>query len=80
MSTSTRRSPTTSGTDFTHMTFVFICYRIVEFFGLSADELPAVRLISIAEEMAKFKPETTDITVEVLKKFTDDFLSGALKV
>jgi len=53
--------------------------RIIEFFGLSADELPAVRLISIAEEMAKFKPETTDITVEVLKKFADDFLSGALK-
>jgi protein disulfide-isomerase A1 len=53
--------------------------RIVEFFGIPASDLPAVRLIDIANEMAKFKPESKAITAEVLQKFADDFLSGNLK-
>jgi hypothetical protein len=53
---------------------------IVEFFGLSEGELPSVRLINIADEMAKYKPEGDVISTEVLAKFAEDYLSGSLKV
>jgi len=53
--------------------------RIVEFFGIAESDLPEVRLINIAEEMAKFKPESADITTEVLSAFAADYVSGNLK-
>jgi protein disulfide-isomerase A1 len=53
--------------------------RILEFFGIKTEELPAIRLIQPEEEMTKYKPETNDITVENVKKFVQDILDKKLK-
>ena len=55
--------------------------RIVEFFGIGKDELPAVRLINLAQDdMKKFKPESPELTTENIKTFVSSFLDGKLKV
>jgi len=53
--------------------------RILEFFGLSADDAPAVRLINLSDNMAKYQPPTSEITAENLIKFCADFNDGTLK-
>jgi len=54
--------------------------RILEFFGMKKDEVPAARLIKLADEMAKYKP-TTDVlsSAEEMKAFVESFLEGKLK-
>ena len=54
--------------------------RILEFFGLKKEETPAVRLISLAEDMTKFKPPTDKLDVASVKSFVQDFVDGKLKV
>ena len=54
--------------------------RITEFFGLKEEEIPAVRLIQLSEDMAKYKPESADLDTETIRKFVQDFMDGKLKV
>lgn len=53
--------------------------RILEFFGMKKEEVPAARLIKLEEDMAKYKPETNELTADALKNFVQDFLDGKLK-
>jgi protein disulfide-isomerase A1 len=53
--------------------------RILEFFGMKDDELPGMRLIKLAEDMAKYKPEDASLTEENIRKFVADFQDGKLK-
>ena len=53
--------------------------RIMEFFGMKDDELPGMRLIKLAEDMAKYKPESNDLGEDNVRSFVQDFLDGKLK-
>lgn len=54
--------------------------RLAEFMGVTADNLPTLRAV-LPADMKKFQCETAaaDLTVDVIGKFADDVLSGALK-
>ena len=54
--------------------------RIMEFFGLKADECPAVRYINLGDDMIKFKPKTGDLTESAISGFVQDVLDGKHKV
>lgn len=53
--------------------------RIMEFFGLKEEETPAVRLITLAEDMTKYKPAKEGVEADTIKQFAQDFLDGNLK-
>lgn len=53
--------------------------RILEFFGMKEDEVPGMRMIKLAEDMAKFKPEDNSLTESNVRSFVDDFLAEKLK-
>lgn len=54
--------------------------RILEFFGLKKEECPAIRLITLEDEMTKYKPESDAITAESITDFCRQFTEGKLKV
>jgi protein disulfide-isomerase A1 len=53
--------------------------RIFEFFGMSKEEVPSIRLIKLEEDMAKYKPESNDLSFENVEKFLKSFIEGKLK-
>jgi len=53
--------------------------RVMEFFGLKAADAPTLRLISLGQEMSKFKPDFTEITSEAVAKFVRKYFDGELK-
>lgn len=53
--------------------------RILEFFGLKAEECPAVRLITLGEDMTKYKPDNNDLSTEAVRTFVQAFRDGKLK-
>ncbi|RUS88417.1 hypothetical protein EGW08_003813, partial [Elysia chlorotica] len=53
--------------------------RIMEFFGLKEEETPAVRLISLSEDMTKYKPEFSGVGLDDVKQFVQSYLDGSLK-
>lgn len=52
----------------------------MEFFGLSEKDCPDYRIIKMAEDMAKFKPPTTDLDTKSITEFTQSVLDGKTKV
>lgn len=55
--------------------------RVSEFFGLTQDDVPTVRIINMTEQdMAKFKPDFEQLSADNLRKFAKDFIDGNLKV
>lgn len=53
--------------------------RILEFFGMKEEELPGMRIIKLAEDMAKYKPADNSITEDNIRSFVSDYLAGNLK-
>lgn len=53
--------------------------RILEFFGMKKEEVPAMRIIQLQEDMAKFKPEKNDLGPANIEAFVQKFLDGKLK-
>jgi len=53
--------------------------RILEFFGLKAEDAPTLRLIKLDGDMTKYVPESKDLTVEAITTFVQGFLDGKLK-
>lgn len=51
---------------------------MLEFFGLTQENCPAVRLIQMGDSMAKFKPETEEITASSLSALVEGVESGAI--
>lgn len=53
--------------------------RILEFFGMKKDEVPGLRIIKLEEDMAKYRPDSYDLTESGLTSFVQSFLDGKLK-
>lgn len=53
--------------------------RILEFFGMKKEEVPGLRIIKLEEDMAKYKPETYDLSESALVSFVQSYLDGKLK-
>jgi protein disulfide-isomerase A1 len=53
--------------------------RILEFFGLKTDECPAVRYISLGEDMTKYKPTSDELGTDAIKSFVQDVIDGKVK-
>jgi Thioredoxin-like domain len=54
--------------------------RILEFFGMKLADCPALRFIILAEDMVKYRPTSTDLTVSGIQQFVQDVLDGTAKV
>jgi protein disulfide-isomerase A1 len=50
--------------------------RILEFFGLKAEDCPTYRYIHLGEDMMKYKPDTSDVTVELVREFVQSIQDG----
>ncbi|XP_039256695.1 protein disulfide-isomerase 2-like isoform X2 [Styela clava] len=53
--------------------------RVMEFFGLSPKDCPDYRIIKMDEDMAKYKPESTEFTTESITEFTQKVVDGNIK-
>jgi protein disulfide-isomerase A1 len=53
--------------------------RVMEFFGLKKEDAPTVRLISLGQDMTKFKPESNEIKTAVMTEFVEAFFAKKLK-
>ena len=54
--------------------------RILEFFGLKSEECPAVRYITLGEDMTKYKPTKDALDTKSIESFVQDVLDGKVKV
>uniref|UniRef100_H2ZN92 protein disulfide-isomerase n=1 Tax=Ciona savignyi TaxID=51511 RepID=H2ZN92_CIOSA len=50
--------------------------RVMEFFGLAESDIPSYRIIKMSENMAKFKPDSPDLTTEAISAFTSKVVDG----
>lgn len=52
---------------------------ILNFFGMSEDDLPAYRFVNLSEDMVKYKPDSTDFSEQAVIKFVDEVTQGKRK-
>jgi protein disulfide-isomerase A1 len=53
--------------------------RIMEFFGLKKADTPTIRLITLGQDMNKFKPQSSEITAAVISQFVQDFFDKKIR-
>ncbi|XP_012274364.1 protein disulfide-isomerase [Orussus abietinus] len=53
--------------------------RILDFFGIKKDDAPAMRIIQLEQDMAKYKPENPELSAESVLEFVTGFVEGKLK-
>lgn len=53
--------------------------RILEFFGMKKEEVPAARLIALEQDMAKYKPTSDELSANTVEEFVQSFFAGTLK-
>lgn len=54
--------------------------RILDFFGMKAEDCPSYRYINLGNDMIKFKPEATDkLTADSVKQFVQEIIDGKRK-
>nr|XP_002129037.1 protein disulfide-isomerase 2 isoform X5 [Ciona intestinalis]XP_009860659.1 protein disulfide-isomerase 2 isoform X4 [Ciona intestinalis] len=53
--------------------------RVMEFFGLTDADIPDYRIIKMSENMAKFKPDTKELTTEAIAAFTNKVVTGEVQ-
>jgi len=52
--------------------------RILEFFGLTPEDCPTVRFINIGEDMTKYKPESSELTKDIISEFVQGVIDGKI--
>eukprot|EP00090_Calanus_glacialis_P031723 TRINITY_DN52718_c0_g1_i1.p1 TRINITY_DN52718_c0_g1~~TRINITY_DN52718_c0_g1_i1.p1 ORF type:complete len:493 (-),score=188.68 TRINITY_DN52718_c0_g1_i1:46-1446(-) len=53
--------------------------RVVEFFGISEDEVPTFRMTASVEDMIKYKPDDAGLSEENIRAFIKSFKAGEVK-
>ena len=53
--------------------------RVLEFFGLKREDTPTLRLISLAQDMTKYKPESSELSAVVIEQFVQDFFDKKIR-
>jgi len=53
--------------------------RVIEFFGITGDEVPTFRMTTSVEDMVKYKPENAELSEENIRAFIKSFTAGDLK-
>merc|ERR1712080_175935 len=53
--------------------------RIMEFFGMDESELPSMRIIRLEEDMAKYSPDSTELSDANIRAFVKSYLGGEIK-
>jgi len=54
---------------------------ILDFFGMKLTDCPALRfIIFVHEDMTKYRPESTDLSISGIQQFVQDVLDGTAKV
>jgi protein disulfide-isomerase A1 len=53
--------------------------RIMEFFGMDEAELPSMRIIKLEEDMAKYRPDSTELSDSNIRAFVTSYLAGEIK-
>ncbi|KAI6649636.1 Protein disulfide-isomerase 2-like isoform X3 [Oopsacas minuta] len=61
-------------------TINFLLNTILDYFDVSLDEVPCLRSVVLSgEEVSRYKPDNTNLSIEGIRKFVQDFLAGKLK-
>jgi len=53
--------------------------RVMEFFGITDENCPAMRVINMEKNMAKYAPPSEDLTTEAITAFVDGVLDGSIE-